>query len=367
MSLNTDDYAIVVGIDNYSSLPRITGAGDDAIKFAEWLQDPDGGSLIPEKIALILPSAQPSQTLKTKIDEALKRFKIMRRERIGRRLYFYFSGHGFGQYDDIGMFMPEATINEANFNVGLRPYKIFLSKWGFWDEVIFILDCCRDPISFAATQEPPFTFQDNTIPNLPQQVENFIVLATDHGRQAFSAWDPVTGKKRGILTRAILEGLKDQLATDEKGRITAGSLNDYVMTRVEQIAKQHGLTQKAQIFRPSMGDIVFKEGITKMHDIGVEIPAGVNTLIIRNAKLKQIAQYDLDMNSGLWQIKYLTVDDELKKFVVPGGGPLRTGASINVRLIQNGRYAFQLPNQDMTLLDLREVDPNDVNYVFKFE
>lgn len=365
---NIDDYAILVGIDKYKFLPRLNGAREDATKFALWLQDPDGGGLLPDKIELILSpeSSQSPEPVQKQIDDALEKFKINHKRRIGRRLYFYFSGHGYGQFDDIGMLMASASENTLNENIGLRPYKIFLTRWGFFDEIVFILDCCRGSADHALTREPKFTLDPNLIPKPPPKVESFTVLATNNGRLAFSALNPEAGQKRGILTQAVLEGLKEQFATDEKGRITASSLNNYVRRRVIQIAQSHGIEQSAEIIAPTIGEITFNEGLTKMQEIGIKIPKGINELTIKNAKLKPIAKYTLDATSGNWNFNYLTHDEQLKKFVHPITIAPANDSTFKVNLVQNGWYAFEVPNGDYTL-DLREVDSNDTNYIFKFE
>lgn len=375
MSVNKDDYAIVIGIDKYSLLPRLSGAREDAVTFADWLQNKEGGGLLPEHIELILSpdkSPEPAQMplpLQAQVDNALKRFKIIHKKWIGRRLYFYFSGHGYGQYDDIGMFMAPASTDQLNYNIGLRQYKIFLSQWGFFDEMVFILDCCRDPFCYGEPQKPSFTFPPHEIPNPAPKVENFVVLATDHGRQSFSVWDDNTGKKRGILTRAVIEGLGENLATDGKGRITASSLRDYVIGRVPQIAKAHDLEQGAEILRPSLGEIIFKEGIIKMQQVGILIPHGVNALIILNVKLKKIAHYVLDENSAVWNFNYLTDNPEEQKFLqhISFSNSDPDGVVIMVNMIQNEWYALEPSQGEMKPLNLKEIDSNRADFVFEFE
>jgi hypothetical protein len=295
---NPEHYAIVIGIDQYSQFRRLKAAVRDATRFAEWLELPEGGGLPRGNIHLItskLNSAEPgtpefgARPIQDNIDEALARIGVQNKRRIGSRLYFYFAGHGFGPtFDNIGMLMANAAMERLDSNVGLRPYRHFFRDWGFFDEVVFILDCCRDEfVSVGETTRPRFTL--GQISGVRPPVNDFIVMAAPHGEKAFQALDTDTGERRGLLTEALLEALKSAEAADPRGRFTASSLQAYVKRRVPQLAHAapvdpatgKRLEQKPEI-EPPQKEIVFGAiPLNELEQVRVRIvaPAGVGGVL----------------------------------------------------------------------------------------
>jgi hypothetical protein len=251
MAQNSDHYAIVIGIDGYSQLPTFLTSGRDATEFAKWLRDPDGGGLPPDNVALIIsPPGFPTtpyqaRPIQDDVDEALTLFGIEEERRIGKRLYFYFAGHGFGpQFDDVGMLMAPASVKKLLYNIGLRHYRSFLRATEAFDEIIFILDCCRDPRGGIETGAPKFTLAKV---GTGANVQDFVLLAAVYGDQAFQPFNPSAGERRGILTQALLEGLKNANAADGLGRFTTASLSKYVMERMPELSKDAKVIQKPEI------------------------------------------------------------------------------------------------------------------------
>lgn len=107
--MNERDYGIVVGIDQYPGLGSLEGAQRDAESFAGWLVDPDGGGLPEGNVRMVLTRQfhPPPPTCTDQANPNTQRFYSevrgllmdaagnLRPFPIGRRLYLYFSGHGF--------------------------------------------------------------------------------------------------------------------------------------------------------------------------------------------------------------------------------------------------------------------------------
>jgi uncharacterized caspase-like protein len=246
MARNPDHYAIVIGIDSYSQLPALKAARKDASDFMQWLLADEGGGLELKNIRRVFSPddfpANPSDARPTQVEveDALTKFGI-RNGYIGKRLYFYFAGHGIGpQFDDVGMLMAHASEQTLKRNIGLRPYRLFFRTSGVFDEIVFILDCCRDSRPGIATGEPDFTLQP--VGN-HSDIQDFVIMAAEYGMNAFQAILPGSTEPRGVLTRAILEGLTKSEAADEQGRFTASSLRNYVKTRVPQLTQDQNLRQ----------------------------------------------------------------------------------------------------------------------------
>ena len=95
-----DDYAIVIGLNDYPQFGSqgrpLAGAIEDAERFATWLKDTKtGGGLPQDNCKEILSTPDPLAPNKLGIDLALG--SLITQAKVaggGRRLYFYFSGHG---------------------------------------------------------------------------------------------------------------------------------------------------------------------------------------------------------------------------------------------------------------------------------
>jgi hypothetical protein len=264
MARNPDHYAIVVGIDAYPQLPKLRAAVADAARFGEWLLAEDGGGLLEDNLALIPSGEGPSPSepfdarpVQEDIDRALRKFGVEDNTRIGRRLYFYFAGHGFGpSYDEVGMLMAHAAVVRLNNSIGLRKYRTFFRDYPLFDEVVFILDCCRDDQRRVTdTGSPAFTLTG--WPGPP--VQDFVVLAAAYGAKAFEPKGP-DAKERGLLTQALLEGLGSAPAADRFGAVTASSLQTYLRQRVPQLAGASAVNQTPDVQLPT-GEFTFRTGL----------------------------------------------------------------------------------------------------------
>jgi Caspase domain len=271
---NPEDYAIVMGINHYRQFPPLLQSAEkDALRFAVWLTDPNGGGLDANNVKLLIGKSfadknseafdiiehQPNRFT---LDARLHQLKVDRRERIGRRLYFYFSGHGVGEAaDDVAMLLANAHENRLrDCHAGLRGYRNWLIDAAPFDELVFILDCCRNRMPENEHFEilgPTF----NKVLNDPafKAVKSMTVFATLDGDLSFEApvmSSAVPGRaslfpdKRGLLTQAIMEGLDERKGVDATAAITSLSLAEWVRARVPALAKKEGLQQEAIIFEP---------------------------------------------------------------------------------------------------------------------
>jgi hypothetical protein len=269
-----EDYAIVIGIDGYSQLLPLTSARSDAAAFIKWLLEPPpvGGGLKEENVRPILSTdddlddPEDAEPVQKHINKALRDFGVRKNQRIGRRLYFYFAGHGFGpKFDEVGMVMANAAMDGLpGHNIGLHKYNSFFRDHHLFDEVVFILDCCRDPgYSSVETDGPGFNL-DPPPDNVPPTVHDYIMLAAKYGEKAFAppATPPSPGSQvkepRGLLTKALLEALRGETrAVDGLGRVTSASLTNYVQERVVELATDEKLRQSPEVPRLPNPEMVF--------------------------------------------------------------------------------------------------------------
>lgn len=234
--MNDEDFAIIIGV-SYRGLPELKATLRDATKFYEWVTSPTGGNVPEENVKLLL-SDDPQHALiddgkpdREMIEAAFSQLGLLWDDvclRIGRRLYFYFTGHGFGpSFDDVGMLLATATAkprSRLKHNIGLHPYRSRFKDDAPFDEVIYILDCCRDYERVATIKPSPTR---RTKPPC-RDVDDFVVLAAPYNGQAFEGTSTDTKDRRGFLTKAVLEALTDRVTTDRRGCFTAATLTRYI-------------------------------------------------------------------------------------------------------------------------------------------
>ncbi len=285
MAVNDQDYAIVVGINTYPWLRILRAALTDAMRFAEWLSHPEGGGLPERNVKTIIgPHALPAnpfdvRPIRDEIDDHLIRIGVELNQRVGRRLYFYFAGHGIGpSFSDVGMLMAHARPRSLTRNVGLARYRDYFHEHAVFDEVVFILDCCRDRAHGVETAGPDFT---NAGVGPVGPVLDMTMMAAAYGEKAFEpASDNGTGPEpRGLLTRALLEGLQSAAAADGLGRVTSRSLDAFVRMRVPQLAEDARLRQVPEVDLPQ-GEIVFRKSVTDTMTVRILARPGVTGDIV---------------------------------------------------------------------------------------
>jgi hypothetical protein len=262
---NVEDYAIVVGINRYPGIRELFGAEKDASQFAKWLGDPQGGDLPPENIKLVLSSSIPSnfepgatafsaKPVKDTIDEKLWEIGIDEKDRVGRRLYFFFAGHGAApSFDEVVLLMANASKERLSSNIGVRHYRDFLRKAASFDEVIIILDCCREFTTSAKPGEP--VFRERLSQDRALLVRDVCIMGAGYGKKAF---EPKVGEeRRGLLTKALMEALKDRKAVvPPTNAITAASVVEYLKNRVPELAKDTTVEQNPEFSPNPMPDLI---------------------------------------------------------------------------------------------------------------
>lgn len=254
------DFALVVGINTYADkkfLEPLGGPKNDVQRFLEWLQSQPGGDDITR---YVLESDDVGETPKTgDIVDAIKKllaFSPGGDERIGRRLYIFLAGHGVGpDLDDAGLLTAEATEDAPTYVEGRRYANLFRGRAAF-EEVVLIMDCCRD--YDGELPEPYFPFKKKVDAGGAHKVKRFYAYATGFGRAAREKDFGQEGKDiSGIFSRVLVEGLKGR-AVDGEGRITGASLERYVKKQLKKHLPK-GVEQTADI--RSDPDLVFADGL----------------------------------------------------------------------------------------------------------
>jgi hypothetical protein len=240
--MNDRDCAIVVGINLYPGFSPLDGAEYDAKAFAAWLAEPGGGDLPCGNIQKIVTSQfhppLPTGPVKAKpigqhFDDALGAILPQVQEQSGRRLYLYFSGHGFQ-----GSARPEeAAVYTANATQ-FQPYHIAGTRVAeraqmaaVFEEIVLVMDCCR---GIKLTQQilDPFL---NLPVNAPgaANVKTFFAYGAPIGAAARERAFPPDTQVCGVFTHVLLEALR-RASPDPQGRVLGSQVKNYVHTKWPQ-------------------------------------------------------------------------------------------------------------------------------------
>lgn len=242
-----DDYAILVGITLYPFLGDLQGAEGDAKRFREWLIDPMGGAVPPENVQLIVTSdfhppnpscvedAEPAQD---RFERAIRKLTIpggIQRDRAGRRLYLYFSGHGFTttKRPEAALYAASATFNAAEQIAGTR-YLDRLKGAALFEELVLVMDCCRTEETMAEIFDPRLTLVTNTL--RADRVKVFKAYGAPNGLPARERLFQPEGRVEGILTHALLAALR-QAEGDAQGRVTGPQIKDHILNSWQELTR----------------------------------------------------------------------------------------------------------------------------------
>ncbi|MCP4220290.1 MAG: caspase family protein [bacterium] len=244
MALNPNDYALVIGIDDYPEHESLQGAIRDAESMDAWLRE--AGGLEPAHCRKVLSQSSPPLPYQQQVDMEIARIYKESVENGGRRFYFYFSGHGLGTaIDDTALCLAGWSGLFRNLALSSRAYLNLIMHSGLFTEVIFLLDCCRNRLINQKGLAPSLGWvkPDREAGKCTQ----FIAYAAefqDSSHEGMVENEP--GNIRGYFTRVLLSGLKGAAARTD-GRITPASLHKYLVAETPRLAKKNNLRQEAKV------------------------------------------------------------------------------------------------------------------------
>jgi hypothetical protein len=257
------DHAVVIGIESYPGLSDLEGPSNDASAFYDWLVSPAGGNLDPVNVRKSLttdfgPQEDDVNAIRPQLDDLHCLFDdllepAVNAEHIGDRLFLYAAGHGIADSQE----MNDVAVMSANARP-MMPLHITLTLYAQWfrrssafDEVILIMDCCRD-VNVMISLVPP------TLVQLPPRaragrVKTFYAFATEWAHVAKER--EIDGVKRGIFTTALLDALKKQ-KPNRRGRVTGSLIARYIRDKITIFAGDKEI-RPPQIDAPEDRDVLF--------------------------------------------------------------------------------------------------------------
>lgn len=272
MALN--DHAILVGISRYAdtALHRLDGPVRDVHLMRDWLVRPSGGGLPAANVTCIVSDEtgqlSPSgEDMPPVLQDFLNVFRrlvckpdksgYIRRE--DSRLYLYFSGHGFCEKHKreahAALYVANAD-RDLNWNI----YGTFFAQWvkdqGLFDEIVLIMDCCRDAELAKQPLVPPL--RKPTDVGAGRDVRLFELYAAPRGGKAQER--PIATRNNevhGLLTHAFFDALDH--AGPGQTAVSTQAIKGYLEERWLDLCGSES-ADPPEIVVPSNGEITFQRG-----------------------------------------------------------------------------------------------------------
>lgn len=302
--MSQQDYAILVGIARYRSpdkFPPLDGPLNDIARMQRWLLE-EG---VPQENIHVLQtdtgllSLTPEEHRKKRDADWTPNYPLFSQafsevvqnpddgEYVRRpgRLYLYFAGHGFSNARDVE---PKAALFAADAwgsrvpNIAGSLYVETVQQGALFDEVVLIMDCCRD-----APMNIPYNIPDfNTAEHgNAQRVKVLRVYATQKRGKAQERELPDSeGQVVGLLTHAFLKALREAPA-DVAGRVPSTTLKGYLQNNWEDWFTDP-IPSTPRIIAPENGDIFFtsrKRLATQRFALTAPIVAGTQMALVSDS------------------------------------------------------------------------------------
>lgn len=307
------DFAIMIGIQHYVANNVLDGPHNDVCEFKKWLQNSNGGAIPDRNIVTFLSTPQytPAQP---EIDQWFgSTIETLKAGQRGRRLYFYFSGHGIGiNAMSSAMLLPEWSAVMRNFALSSDKYLQQLVNAAIFEEIIFIMDCCRNRIPGVEGQPPLW----GAVMPSPLKTETLMYYACEFENPSFET--PLIGNNytldnlltRGIFTKVFLDGLKGAAAYKD-GWVRVQDLVNYMTRKLPVVAKAVGKTQNP---RPRI-EIDLQKIIAgpfpKTINIEIEFKNPGIDVILENADVEKVK--DGNSSDGKWLLELKRGEYVLRK------------------------------------------------------
>jgi hypothetical protein len=240
--IQPDDYALVIGVDEYPNYKSLNGPVHDAREFEAWLKDTATGGGLPETNCHLLlnpefPVGEITETLSTIIAQINQ---VRADGRQPRRFYLYFSGHGqANRIDEINLCLKKwSSTTLSRLALSARECWTEMVNCAGFAEVAIFLDCCRVWVASAGGMSPGINCP---IPNpFAAGTRTFQAFSSEFLRKSFEGeevapdgdGDPVYS---GYFTRVLLAGLKGAAAVPPGG-VTQEALKQYLEAEVPRLA-----------------------------------------------------------------------------------------------------------------------------------
>jgi caspase domain-containing protein len=263
--------AVVVGINTYkdTGIPQLSGAENDAQELFNLLTSQEAKFENNAK-NLILGEEATQRNIVERISE------IFRNDEKYEIALFYFSGHGFlDKKEELYL----ATHDVRGIRIDDLRRQIYSSENK--QNAILVLDCCFSGTATKDTkgegsdiQDPRLYLETNIGYNAEKEQYGegegkFTITSTAADKVSYEVKDCTHQENsqphvHGALTYYLLQGLEGAAADANSGKITLGSLQQYIDTKMYNDRKQKSYTHGSQV--TNINNILIALSITKYKD-----------------------------------------------------------------------------------------------------
>jgi Caspase domain len=248
-------WALVVGIEKYSHLPQVEFAAYDARTVVNYFINLLG---IPEKNVILLENE------KATLSAVAAKLKDYFPNNLGKdsTLYVYFAGHGMPDVATGAPYLMLFDSEATNVSRTGYPIKELLADLGALKikNAFLFTDACfsgmaaRGDKMLVPGARPAVIRVDDV--NLT--AGKMVAMGASTGNQLSQVY---RDKRHGLFTYYLLDGLKRQVDSKQKGGVTFGELYPYVKENVEQVSRRTTMEQVPSI----------TPGIEKVADISLGV------------------------------------------------------------------------------------------------
>jgi hypothetical protein len=281
--------------------------------------------LSPKSLTAKKPSARPVQE---EVDAAFNKLFTKVKAAPGRRLYFYFAGHGCSQSTNhLALIMANANLDLLNRSMSAPEYHEGLARRPLFKEHLIFYDCCRNYDRRAVGRRPEWSDVEPGAGTA--EVKQFIMYGAAFTQYANER--EVHTERRGLFTTALLEGLKGKAPAQvgDKWVVTTSSLKKYVAPRLEELAKAFSLRQSASLGPGSAEDIIIVEVTPTLLAVTVTGPADGTEIVVRDDQSKEVrrdtvagGQVVFNLEPGLYQFAHALDPARFALHTIGPGQPL---------------------------------------------
>ncbi|HMQ56282.1 MAG TPA: hypothetical protein PKD98_29650, partial [Anaerolineae bacterium] len=234
--------------------------------------------------------------------------------RLGRRLTIYLAGHGFGpDLEEAALLMANASRRRL-YHLPGRRYARWFRTAALFDEIVLVMDCCRDNYPAAPLHVPAWPEVHSAGAG---EVAYFYAFATKWSAKARERPVSPGGPVRGLFPRALLEALS-QAEADDQGRITGSIIKGYVNQQLALWQADEKKPQQPRFEFDDQAEIVFVQRGPRRAagppatPVRLTLPAAPAELL--DGQFKRVAHTG---TAGLW---HLTLPAGLYLLQLPAAG-----------------------------------------------
>ncbi len=240
-----DNWAVIIGINDYQHWPKLRYAVNDANGIEEVLTTKFGFK--KENIRKLLDGDATRQRIMQVLgDELTDSTKVQREDRV----FFFFAGHGstrtFEDGRQAGFIVPVDADQNNNVSTAISMSQIReVSDLIPAKHVYFVMDSCYSGLALSRGSGA-YSKDRSYLEEITRRTARQILTAGGADQQV--ADDGPNG--HSVFTWALLQGLQGEADLDGNGVITASELGAYVSPIVAKFARQ----------TPAVGNLVGSEG-----------------------------------------------------------------------------------------------------------